>query len=317
MSNIAYFEWPVATSGYYWDEAGPTAARVVPRLDQQMLREPLLIPRAPINDRDKPRLYEPLQVTDLFRRFAGVKLTDKAILRFADRRGLLTTDWHLWFDGSALPPGGTYCEPQFFWGREIVAMRELLHLWDLAKKEDVGGLQKHIAWREGPRRVVAWRGEHYRSDIEWVYQGFTDDDIKKTEEFDDERAAGTIVAFLDGIGSTPLLGDRWKWGDVLEPARYYVFREVNKRLNGHTSPVVDPFEKGRIFLQPDSLLTALYVQFAMELAGWTRPQIICRGCGSFFVPTHASQEFCSVTCRKRQWYMVNKGTSKDGKTGKR
>ena len=314
MSNMAYFEWPVATAGYYWDEAGP-AGRLGPHLTEEMSGEPLLMPWASMNDDE--RLYEPLRVTDLFRRFSRVKLTPKAIARFANGHGLLTTDWFLWSNTPGPGQGGKHCEPQLFWGREIVAMRELLHLWDLANKEDVGGLQKHIAWREGPRRVVAWRGEHYRSDIEWVYQGFTDDDIKKTEEFDDEHAAGTILAFLDGIGSTPLLRDRWKWGDVLEPARYYVFREVNKRLNGHTSPVVDPFEKGRIFLQPDSLLTALYVQFAMELAGWTRPQIICRGCGSFFVPTHASQKFCEVACRKRQWYMEKKGSSKDGKARKR
>ena len=109
--------------------------------------------------------------------------------------------------------------------------------------------------------------------------------------------------------------DAWKEGDVVEPARYYLCARINERLAGHVKPTLMPFMHMDILMFPDCLLTAMYVLFAMEVSGKTRPAIMCRGCERYFIPEHASQIFCEATCRKRHWWTKKHGKQPTATTG--
>ena len=60
-------------------------------------------------------------------------------------------------------------------------------------------------------------------------------------------------------------------GELLPVAHYYVVDQVNKHLRGHVNLAVlhsdNPTDDGRLRFSPSDLLAAIYVHFAMELAG--------------------------------------------------
>ena len=97
---------------------------------------------------------------------------------------------------------------------------------------------------------------------------------------------------------------RWRYGDVLEPMRYYVHKKVNDRLSGHVSPAVLPFLGGKIRLFPDSLLSALYLRFAFDLSsggGYSR-EATCQFCKQVFAQTRRDMKYCSKSCRDKATY---------------
>jgi hypothetical protein len=95
---------------------------------------------------------------------------------------------------------------------------------------------------------------------------------------------------------------RWTYGELIEPARYYLCHRINKRLRGHASPVVLPFRNGDIQVVPDSLEAALFALLAIEVSGKRLPQLVCRGCGNMFTPSDPRQRYCARSCRNRRYY---------------
>lgn len=168
------------------------------------------------------------------------------------------------------------------WLNEIAFITHLLEVWDLAKNEAAGPLGRWVIWRDRPRSVALYRVEG-RPGPAWF----------KTLASENDPTTAELL-------------ERWRYGDVVGPAGYYVHLKVNDRLRGHASPVVLPFRKGEIFMFPDSLLAAVYTLFAMELSGRQRPAIICHGCDKYFIPKHGRQQFCEEACRKRKWYRDHK-----------
>ena len=119
-----------------------------------------------------------------------------------------------------------------------------------------------------------------------------------------------VGARSDEISSGAELLERWEYGDPVEPARYYVHREVNARLRGHVSPAVLPYRKGDIYFFPDCLRSALYTLFMLELSGRQRPAILCArlGCGRCFEPAHSRQQYCETRCQQLAYYYRRKAS---------
>ena len=90
----------------------------------------------------------------------------------------------------------------------------------------------------------------------------------------------------------------------MEPARYWLLRQINHQLHGHVSPAVTGLREGRLVYQPDCLLSGMYVQLMLEVAGLEGiPQQCARkGCGTLFIRKHGLQRYCSELCRKRRWW---------------
>lgn len=230
------------------------------------------------------RQYAPLAIPNLHRRFAALQPTPERIKKFADRHGMLG-------HGTALVAPDTSAQPLrsgesfTFWATEIERMAHLLAVWDLVRRRAAGKLGQLVVWRAASSSSasvsVTWRGQN--------------------------GALRTVWLARRGVLGDELLA-RWRPGDVIEPARYYICRAINEQLHGHVSPAVLPFRDGDIFLIPDCLLGAVYVLFALEVSGKQRPAIVCRGCGRYFIPTHGLQHYCDDRCRKRRYYQRHKAS---------
>ena len=267
------------------------------------------------------RQYPPLDVPNLHRRFARTEATDKSILAFANKYGFLGHSLALRdpegksqsIQIAEIPQG----ESLGFWQREIARMARLVALWELVKHGSKRELNHLVQWtpRGEPQQVRLYlvvEGKELRPDLsKWMWQ--------RPDEFRDHvrqtgnragrvtYAEGLVLAHEE-IGSHLELLERWRHGDPVEPARYFVHREVNRRLRNHVSPAVLPFRKGEIRFFPDCLLSSLYTQFLLELSGRNRPAIVCArpGCGRYFEPAHGRQQYCERQCQQLAYYYRKK-----------
>jgi hypothetical protein len=262
------FLWKVPRGGYYLDEDLISAPAPI-ELGDVPLNPPWLVG---LPDDEMPsRQYAPFQKPNLFRQFSALSPHHKAIARFASRYGLLGHKVPLIYPnqpGQPLQEG----ESLQFWQREIQEMAILVELWDLVRYEREEPLSKIILWRNHPRSII----------FKWQ-----------------ENRQSLIASDLlpDGVSCT-----QWEYKDVIGPARYYLCRQINERLRSHVSPSILPFLDGEIYMFPDSLLSAMYVMFALEVSGRIHPAIQCRGCGVYFVPTHKRQVYHDDACRKLTHY---------------
>lgn len=238
--------------------------------------------------------YAPLSIPGLHRKFARACQTDTAVRRFAGRYGLLG---HGAFALSLLdgePVVNCRIESIQYWCREIAAMRRLVKIWDLIKHKEVGKLDQWVKWTtlthpdEGwTRQRVIWDDE----EIEWDEEG---------QLIINQAGEHTEIA-MERQPARPI-PEHWKTGDILEPAYLYLCRNINDRLSDHVNPFIMPFIHGDIMLWPDCLLSAMYVLFALEVSGKSRPAIMCRGCEIYFIPEHGSQRYCEPRCSQRAWW---------------
>ena len=262
------------------------------------------------------RQYSPLAVPNLHRRFAWIEPTVESILAFANEYGLL--GHALWLgDPDSNDQAMLVGEPLGFWQNEIGRMARLMALWELVKCGARRELSHLVQWAPPgePQQVRLYLvvvGRELRPDLsQWMRQhpGEFRDDVRQNGD----RAGrvtyseGMVLAHEQNGNDIELL-ERWRHGDPVEPARYFVHREVNNRLRGHVSPAVLPFRKGEIFFFPDCLLSSLYTQFMLELSGRNRPAMLCArpGCGRYFEPAHGRQQYCERQCQQLAYYYRKK-----------
>jgi hypothetical protein len=97
---------------------------------------------------------------------------------------------------------------------------------------------------------------------------------------------------------------RWRFGDVIEPARFYLFEELNRAVKGHVTTRLMPFASGelhRVYVVPDCLEATIYLQLQLMFArghvdeNWK----LCKAqeCINFFKPNR-NQRYCSSKCEK-------------------
>lgn len=243
------------------------------------------------------RRYPPLAKPTLHRKFARLH-SDGSIIGFANKYGLLGA-----YDVLLAPCGGgetVLGESLERWRTETRNMGCLLAVWDLVQEENVKKLREIIDWPLNDRGVQTY--DCVRVTMQAVY----DDDQKKWQvshyrgEGLPQPGYSAKIEILSLRGSnihTELL-KRWQVGQWIEPAKYYVCREVNKQLEGHVSPQVLPFLEDKIYLFPDSLLTALWVMFLMEIMGNVRVRQ-CDFCHEWKeVKTNRDRFYCDNACRQ-------------------
>ena len=267
------------------------------------------------------RQYPPLTVPNLHRRFARTAPDAESILCFANQFGFL---------GHALPlrdpepksetidfgdiPFG---ESLGLWQREVARMARLVALWELVKRANSRELSQFVEWTslDGAQRVLLYLAVadgKVRPDLaQRMRQGRRDfwDYIDQNEDLAGPTTyCEMVVVAHEEIDGDKALMERWRHGDPVEPARYFVHREVNRRVRGHVSPTVLPFRNGEIRFFPDCLLSALYTQFMLALSGRTRPTVLCprTGCGRYFEPAHGRQRYCDKRCQQLAYYYRKK-----------
>jgi hypothetical protein len=55
-----------------------------------------------------------------------------------------------------------------------------------------------------------------------------------------------------------------EWGEVIKPALYFLSGEIQEKLKGHVNPTLFLAQQ-KIYMIPDSLLSALYVLLLLEI----------------------------------------------------
>ena len=262
------------------------------------------------------RQYPPLEEANLHRRFAWIELTAESILTFANEYGFLGHPQFL-ADPSLSHQAVLVGEHLKFWQYEIERLAQLIELWELVKRGDRRELGHLVDWTpwDQPRQVKFYLvgvGKVLRPDLTRKLRDNPSDfydDVRLAGDFTGQNIHRPGVVLADEENDIyPELLERWNHGDPIEPARYYVHREVNNRQKGHVSPSVLPFRKGEIFFFPDCLLSALYTKFMLELSGRDRPAVLCErpGCGSYFQPEHGRQQYCEKRCQQLAYYYRKK-----------
>jgi len=242
------------------------------------------------------RQYAPLSKPTLHREFASL-YNNESIVKFANRYGLLGQ-----YAIPLMPIGGgtmEFGESIERWKYESREMGILLYIWDLFKGQYTGKLSQLIKWTSGV--IIEYKYEYDDKLKEWQALPAPSNDI----------ISGVAFTSIAGPHQHNELLERWKWGEVMEPARYYVCREINKHLEGHVTPQIFPFLNSRIYLHPDSLLAAMWVMFSLEILGDTKPRR-CDICGKWQVQNlERSSFYCSSACRQEAYRRRRRSETQD------
>lgn len=277
MPAILTFERPVSAVGYEWVPAdqwnvvdGERFGNLVqPRWLVRQPWNPLgdKTPRLllrPIGDTGYRTVCPTVEDSGLFRNFAALEPTPKAIVEFAGRFGSL---WETMVG-----------EPFHEWEFEIRTMRFLIEVWDAAESRQTAVIAKHFKINRAGR----------------VAYPFADTILDYRPFHSLERAVALEVGDYAEAAS----------GKPPAVARSYVVEAVNRRLNAVGARLeLDRFEVPyRLVMQPNNLLGALWLQFALSISERKKYQS-CEACGRYMELSpevnRADRRYCGNACRNR------------------
>lgn len=278
-------------------------------------QEPWLVGPSPIGVPFEAVRKLPLAKRDLHRRFARIAPTDESILAFANRYGLLGKQVSL-IDPKLQHQKVQYGESLAFWRESIADVGQLLAIWNAVTRKDSGQLGKCVHWRfpEEGRGVqvditVTASGDRLLPDVALRAEKKEFDTNDKIREAFVSHGITSwhwsrIATAGLGFNRDDELLERWEFGDPIEPARWFVCDQLNKRMKGRVSPFIHPYQHNRIYFVPDSLLAALWLLFAIEISPHDPvPMRTCAapGCSSMFIPNDPRQIYCETACNKRAY----------------
>jgi hypothetical protein len=208
----------------------------------------------------------------LHRQFAGLSSKDeKDILNFANKYGLLKHQpvHNLVFrnqnTGQQIQPG----ESLLWWREEISDLAACLKLWNMVSLDN-----KEL------KDIVLWHRDGIALKL--------DDD------------------YIHLVGRTNMnLLTRWHRGELKGPALYYISLEMDKRLLNALTPRMLALENREVYFLPDTLLSAVWLMFLLEISGSTR-LLPCGVCGEYFHTQDPRAKFCSARCRMRNFRSAQK-----------
>lgn len=283
------------------------------------LRGPWLVERDPIDGGPWGRRYSPFQKgkqATLLRPFAGLT-TPEDFRRFAVKHGFLGHPALLAPTGGG---PGVVGEPLAFWHRHVRQAHILMKIATWTIKGDADKLGSVVLWAREPERVVVRPGavldrlEAEAAGRSYVPIGANETRTVAIEGPDGVRVPGDLPWFWR-LGSTVIqepgvLRDargqpRWRFGDVVGPAKFYVCETLNKELKGHVHPKVLPFvqdpELWRLYFVPDCLLAAIYLQLQLILTKGAveddSKRCAREGCANAVLPA-GNTRYCSDPCRR-------------------
>jgi hypothetical protein len=299
--------WHVPVAGFEWrDDVRPAAKRgrlVAEDPDPEWWLVPL-----GAEVRRYPVLNQPKLTRDFHR--VSIDASRPSILEFARRYGSLSSGTWLIRRGQLAGPGPTAVtmggDPRSFgeswghWQKEAIRFRHLYELWQqlvvLQERHHRSGYAIDQARRELERRIV-WAAPdaiQFRSEVSVGDQRLPSWSWITAPQLSDHEAI---------ISNIPA-------GDSVAAARFFILREINKRLAGHVDPHLLPFRAGVLRFVPDSLLSAIYLRFAFEVSEGIGRLRECEGCAQPFVPGRSDQRFCTKNCRERASYRRRTGGAK-------
>jgi hypothetical protein len=302
MAQDAFvFRWDVPKDGYKWieartyvDQRGEPARTMNESCRLNDEPEWVLTDGLGIGSGYYRKRYDPLSgPTPLFRTFADVPRDNRDdILAFANTYGMLGMRVGCERIESVV---GRFVETWATWRTEIIEMRRAVAIWSMLEDHDIVGLSRHIRWEDHkPPNKPMW--------VYWSHPEVRDGGNK---------ALRTVLDSGEGFHSDGIepVEDLFTPDDVLMPASFLVQRWINKKLKGNASPQLRyDIERGERILQviPDTLLSAMWLQFAQTFAGH-RKHRACKTCGRWFeISTEdtgfrVNRQFCSDACKSKDY----------------
>jgi len=132
------------------------------------------------------------------------------------------------------------------WLLESAKIKETLEIWFATENKDRSFLRKVVRWDE----QVVWAVNHQKIKVPIAWRG-----------------PGSVVF------------EKWKQGDLIAPARFYIQEQVNAGLSGTFSIRLSTTSSGEMaqHLSPVDLLSALWLQISQILTGQKkiRPCDVC------------------------------------------
>ncbi len=219
---------------------------------------PFLVPNGEVR-----KVYPILGNKLLHRNFAALGCNEHDILKFANKYGLLGRPLFL------CPLGGgavVFGESLPVWEDRIKTFGRLLAIWDLVRAKQAGKLGQIVIWPRLNQVLVS---------AYWVRKGgdytfYPGSKYRDFEAFRSSLAPHNVECGFESqmlANKNPELLQRWRQGDVIEPALYYVCSEVNKNLDSQFSFKILPFVHKEIYTQPKTLEGAMWLMFAKEVNG--------------------------------------------------
>lgn len=238
--------------------------------------ELFLIPKS-----ERRRVVSPLDKAGLYRNYA-VDLSPEAILDLARQFGPLERlQPTAPVKGSGLSVNG---EPLGIWQNldvqrpTLPALRDAVLVFDMLKAGQKTELADLIKWTRS--------GICLRKDLGKNRRG--------TPHFREYRIARSPSTIEES--------------DVLKAGRWFVVQQINKWMTGSVSPrlfIHDQTDEARIFLEPQSLLGGLFLQFADAIErGELSAQ--CVICGTWFNRLRKDQLYCSPACKAKSYRQSRK-----------
>lgn len=234
--------------------------------------------------------YPPLRTEPaLFRTFAFLNPTPDSILAFAKEYGHLGVEMDHSGNFVARPGEARYenpVEPIDVWQDEIRAMRDVVTVVDLVKDRDYDQLRSRLTKDEKSGRFTFSTLVQDQHDL-WPWEGFSTIWVEPDPGI---MKLGTAIL------------ERQAWLFIQEAA--------NAHLHQHRPSVDVRWPRGestpQLFVVPENLLQAMWLQFAEALGG-SRDFHRCdrEGCGRWFERApqarRRSATYCSTACRNRAW----------------
>ncbi len=263
--------------------------------------------------------YNPLKHQKaLFIKFANTNPEPDEILEFANQYGLLGLGESVGIVTNSTLPGSIMVgqkgedlqrplgqgELISTWQNEIMAMKQVLELWEPVNVGNTEVLKRFIHWEENDAVV-------YSNDPDYpnvVPITLNLKGVKKTStppQPTRRMVGGSIIA------SKQIHSERFKripLGDLIVPAKYYIQEQINEHLVGAVRPrllwnINKSLPKLELFHVPTDLKGALWLQFAQAIHG-DKSYHYCDQCGVVFeldprMKGRASRKFCSNSCRTK------------------
>jgi hypothetical protein len=220
----------------------------------------------------------------LHRQFGDLLMKDgKNALKFASKYGLLQRKsvHNLVFRNGDTGQQVQLGESLLWWQEEISDLAACLKLWDMISSDD-----------EELKDIVLWHrdGIALKLDDSYIYL------VSRTNM--------NLLA-------------RWHRGDLKGPALYYISLEMDKRLLNALTPRMPALKNREVYFVPDTLLSAIWLMFLLEIRGSTRI-LRCGICGEYFNTNDPRAQFCSTRCRMRNYRSAQKSKGrKNIKGGKK
>lgn len=240
------------------------------------------------------------------------------IKAFADQYGLLGQPF-LWLGSGIREDGGftrvSVAESIQDWRKVLGEFWLVLRTWDAVRvlsrasanspetAHAQAWLQSRFAWRPPKLKSGRYRRRHSGTVIFRLFQAHPEPlNAVITPDIDPCRNCGltwsphdctaTRELIVSSPKEDPVALKQFTEGDLVGPARYWVHKWVNDLLHCRIHLNVLPFLDSRIRYMPESLFAAIYLKFALELAGATGRTQRCAHCGMPFHQTRSDQRYC-------------------------